>query len=61
MFWDGRRNMKNWMVLLHEGLFVTGTAGPITVLKTPEVCQKKDIEIGTEKEKDFDKWLRSSP
>lgn len=53
--------MKNWMVLLHESLFVTGTAGPITVLKTPEICQKKDIEIGTEKEKDFDKWLRSSP
>lgn len=24
MFWDGRRNLKNQLVLLHEGLFETG-------------------------------------
>lgn len=62
MFWDGRRNLKNWMVSLHEGLFGTGSTGPITVPKSPEVCQKKDTEIRTEKEKDFfDQWPRSFP
>lgn len=43
-------------------VFATGTTGPVTIPKSPEICQKKDTEIGTEKEKDvFDKWLRSSP
>lgn len=44
------------MVSLHESLFVTDTRWPITILKIPEFCQKKDIGIGIEKDF-FDKAL----
>lgn len=53
MFWDGRRRLQNCMVLLLGCISGTCIVGQVTAFRSPTVCQTKNSEDMTEKEKDL--------